>query len=1179
MKYVMLTLLALLPLSLSAAQERWIGEGAVMAGMSSFRAMWDDPIVITPDAPMTDEGPPGGQGYAPVAIWSSARRRGGEIPGAPVFDGVHRRLLVKFPEATAELAKKINDGWQVERLELVLPLNAVEFWPEGYAVPAGLSFLDDQWVKNDPRWHAIGWALRRPWDADREHGPTLNSAINGLDYWARFGAEDTEKDRFPGHFGPAEVSTTHPVGRMDLTPLLSDPSYGSTLTDRLNVLANQGLLIRKWETYDMALWRGGYEWTTATGHRGIIIKEPYLEAVLSKGGRITGRVDVQALEWSLDSAINHYKSNGIRGEVTAYMADEAEFNELLKRYGNNQPDWMPNWQWQRLQELYDIDYETDFPEDYGDYLEWLDEMLSIPPRRWDGFQGPRYAQMYFQFYDAIPEPVKQHWREYWRAWLIPHVKTESMGRDFVSGQSSRDYYAKTGDWRGNTSVYRIYVRAQGTTNFNAWATSGTLLGGAILGDDYLIQEGRNGLLSYMHRMWTWADGSGQEVIDHYYYAHTVYANKTFADFGPDERDRLTGEMILARNMSDLISTYHPALRRFIATSGRTGLVYLFASQDGLNYIMHTLSPQGALTDMGRQKLVGSMTPFLIDTPAARIAELSRVSPWAPEWMIPMVDEKPLPFYYINRYTQWGSFREAPLWRVGYLGQHYGLASQDIPANETVPLMAQWRRKPSTVERMEDLGTLFVRFGANETEFLDTLYHGSMESNPNGIIGNEGGRTYNVQHKNTVIALSSPVPSLSGSGRSMPHEITSLQTSIGLFNFEDNPNWSIFLLRKAEPKAVATTAQRTWTDGFGRKMEAAAERIERGQVHFIRDTGQRFTFSFTELSPADQRYLREWHELSQKSGQRIPQRLNLNALPIKLNFDDRLVIRDGVTYVGIIPIPSTDLGRDEEMILAEGKTFRDLQGGGYAKPTLVLDAYYYRSETPLDVKKINREEVGNAYGGFIIEVSDSTEYARFEDFMTRIAGAELAVNRKDLKSPVNIQFKSGDDTMAVAFNPGETSRNPNRIFPTRTVNGLWPYLAPNLDRDSTYSQMGRAPVLEKKGRRLHTTDGHMAYLEVVEEGEVTAAYNPMPGPTPMRLEFPDGSSIQGDGRMVMSRLVYHGDENRLEIRYPDFASHEEGMARALQLRNFKAQPTATLNGKPVEVRPVAAAGAYLINLFP
>ena len=83
-------------------------------------------------------------------------------------------------------------------------------------------------------------------------GPTFNASVNGVAYWKQFGAQDENEDRFPRRFGPAEVSAQSPEGRLDLTALLTDSAFGATLAERLRVLEGNGVLLRKWETYDLS---------------------------------------------------------------------------------------------------------------------------------------------------------------------------------------------------------------------------------------------------------------------------------------------------------------------------------------------------------------------------------------------------------------------------------------------------------------------------------------------------------------------------------------------------------------------------------------------------------------------------------------------------------------------------------------------------------------------------------------------------------------------------------------------------------------------------------------------------------------------------------------------------------------------------------------------------------------
>ena len=105
------------------------------------------------------------------------------------------------------------------------------------------------------------------------------------------------------------------------------------------------------------------------------------------------------------------------------------------------------------------------------------------------------------------------------------------------------------------------------------------------------------------RLWCWYDGSTQESVDHYYFGLTLSDQKMFADFGPTALDRMMGKMMLAKSVEELTSSYHPALRRFIASSTRTSTPqYLLITQDGLQHIMHNLSRSGAIHDLNNPNL-------------------------------------------------------------------------------------------------------------------------------------------------------------------------------------------------------------------------------------------------------------------------------------------------------------------------------------------------------------------------------------------------------------------------------------------------------------------------------------------------------------------------------------------------------------------------------------------------
>jgi hypothetical protein len=221
-----------------------------------------------------------------TAVWD------GVNPGPLAFDAVHRHLLVRFPGAAEKIAEALATGKAIEKIELVLPYLDEEIWPQGrvdFPSADGYRYrmnwnCDKLYRERRPNWHAVAHALRKAWTPDAATGPTYNAAVNGAVYWKRFGASDTNEDRFPQELGPAEVSSYKPAGRMDVTAVVTDEAYGKTLGERLRVLADCGFVIRKWEVYDMRFYDGAYEFQVGTGPRAVLVKSPQLVVTWKPGG-------------------------------------------------------------------------------------------------------------------------------------------------------------------------------------------------------------------------------------------------------------------------------------------------------------------------------------------------------------------------------------------------------------------------------------------------------------------------------------------------------------------------------------------------------------------------------------------------------------------------------------------------------------------------------------------------------------------------------------------------------------------------------------------------------------------------------------------------------------------------------------------------------------------------------
>lgn len=997
------------------------------------------------------------------------------FPEARTVDAVHRSILVRFPGAAPRIAKALSAGKRIEKAELVLTYDGYEVKPRRYTQRN----YQKKW-KNPPRWHIVGWLLRRPWESGKDTGPTFNAYIKGTGYWTKFGARDTGEDRFPNRLGPAELSKENPTCRLDITKLLTSQVFGQTLGWRLRRLEENGLLLKKWELWDQRYddYWSSYEWAKATGGHGLTFKGPRLVLTLSDADR-TREIELPR-PTDLDSLTRRLKSE-VAGDATAVMPNRDRLAKLVEKHRLRQPDWMADWQWERVRQLRSfggghISRWTDALEsgDPKQYEKVVQNILRTVPRYWKGWGIQDDLLLWYLYRDMLPAPVRDHIRAYWDAWLMPDMPT----RRFFHAQSKRNrtYWKETGNWRGRKSFFRDgYNYTISTMNFNHTAAMGALLGGNIINSERAMADGRHGLEYLPMRLWAWYDGTTQESIDHYYYAITLSGQKMFADFGPRRLDRLMGQSILAKSVEELTSSYHPRLRHFINTSGRTGISYLWVIQDGLQHIVHTLSHSGALHDLENDKRAG-MPRFGHDAPPGRIALQTIKQPWAPDWAANMVDEKPIPYHMTVAGMEWGHFARTPLWVQSYLGNNYGVASVDVGRQGSVPLMIQWRRGEKKVEHVQQLGTLLARYTANEPNLVTT--HGGS-----GLLN--AGNQISLQHENKIVMLTSPLKRLPGA---KPEETTSLQSTVGLFTFQDEPSWTL----RIDGKTVKT-------------------------------------------------------------------------FPVELKPGQLITLEDGVTYLGLIPVPATDLGRTKQVVITDQARERKLQGGGKAAPTLLIHSYNYLSEKPLSESDLSTEEIDKAYGGFIMEVGDRHEYKNFPAFQKHMQTVKLETNWDAGDATLDVSYRSGDDLLEVGFKP-EYQVFRHRGIPTdqcfthRRVNGEWPYLKDGIYRDSNLTQQGDTGRLEKNGAVLRSEYGRMAYLQTEPISGTVCGWNPLPDPTIWALELPGGASVRSDGRVGLLRVVGHEKENRFEISHARKSRDVIGAARALLIFGRDEKPEIRLNDK-------------------
>lgn len=1130
-----------------ASAETLVFDQPQTAGMSGFRAHWNQPIPVAEDGArllkdnvITDRGQ--------TAVWDGVK------PGPLCFDAVHRSLLVRFPGSAEAIAAALGKGQVIDKIELVLPYLDEELWPTGsggpdYPCPDGYRYrtnwdCDKLYRAQRPNWHALAYALRKPWQADAQIGPTYNAAVNGAVYWTRFGAADDREDRFPAPLGPVEVSSYQPDGRMDVTAVLTDAAYGKTLGERLRRLADCGFIISKQEVYDARYFQGAYEWAISTGPRAVLIKQPKLLVTLKPG-----KAEKVALPAAADvPALAAAHTDAALGAPTAVVPSAATVARLDAQYAVK-PAWMPDWQYAHVRQLMTLEsagavqpfYYRLLPShvinrarevaqreakarnatpdiDYAVYLAWVDWVNGQPPRFWEGhLTGADNIVRWYNYRDAMPGPMQASILRSWTAWLMPDRESElnqglrrqydntsgklvhpmvddprvgksKEGKQAEWGQGDT-YYKLTGDWRGNKSYYRSgFTRDMSTANFNSSATAGALLNGQIIGSANAMADGRAGLMQFPFWMWTHSAGVGQEYVDHYYWAIATAGNKVFPDFCQQPEDQMAGWSIIEKTVNDLAGAYHPGLKKLMGPASRTYFEHVLGVQDGLYHILHVISPRGALNDVdtGRlpalsQNARNPISAWGHDYPAATVALQSMSGPWAAPWFAELVDEKPLP---------WSALLEKKVvadgdWVSTYFGENYGLSSIRLTP-QRIHVLGHWRRTAEPPRSMTDIGTLDMRIGFNQTTVGNDL---------EGTISQQGVyRCY--QAGNRLIMLARPRPAVIkeragecqfGQRKHAAEEILSVQCSAALFNYQQPaPSWEIYL----------------------------------------DDT-------------------------------------RVEQLPATARYGQVITIRDGVSYLALRPLPTDDLGRDAEITLEAGlpqtqayHEFTKIQ------PALFVHANFYRRQTAIDAETLKK--LDTAQSGFVVEMGDEKEYGTFAKFRAQARGARLVAGEKGA-----VTYTTGKDTLAASWD-------------SFTVNGEDPYAYARdkqFWQDTTLTQMGRGR-LEKNGAVIEREPSWAnMLLQTFPKQQRYVAMNLLPNYQRYSFREPGGVAIRADGACSMSRWAVK-NSREIDIKYHAFGGeyapkNPAEAATLLFISGAKGQPQVTLNGAAAALKPWK--GGWLLSL--
>src|SRR5262249_36756381 len=132
---------------------------------------------------------------------------------------------------------------------------------------------------------------------------------------------------------------------------------------------------------------------------------------------------------------------------------------------------------------------------------------------------------------------------------------------------------------------------------------------------------------------------------------------------------------------------------------------------------------------------------------------------------------------------------------------------------------------------------------------------------------------------------------------------------------------------------------------------------------------------------------------------------VTKLPYVTHAGARIVIRDGTTFFAVIPLPGTDLGGGNAIVLREGgaQEWNKI----IFKPALVIDSYNLKSERAITNPEWDR--IYKAFGGFAMELADSADYPSFRAFQDYVARAEVQM-QFDAQSNASASFRSGNDSL-------------------------------------------------------------------------------------------------------------------------------------------------------------------------
>jgi hypothetical protein len=246
-------------------------------------------------------------------------------------------------------------------------------------------------------------------------------------------------------------------------------------------------------------------------------------------------------------------------------------------------------------------------------------------------------------------------------------------------------------------------------------------------------------------------------------------------------------------------------------------------------------------------------------------------------------------------------------------------------------------------------------------------------------------------------------------------------------------------------------------------------------------------------------------------------------PVTARAGDVIALRDGVSYMGLVPLPTTDLGRKQQVVIRrEG-------------PRLTISSYIMDRQEPLHPDEESWKQLADATTGWVVEMGEESEYGSFDEFRSHLKKGRLKTRWDEADRTLHVGWTSSGDTMHLSHFTGHVRESHMEyVVPSVTGDGMvntrWPWLKKGIDLDCPQGQLGTAERLQKAGAVLETVEGQPALLRVEPISGRYEAVNPYIDPTPLTFRLPGGMIIRSEGPIGLCRITARPEANTVSVDY-------------------------------------------------